>query len=246
MAFCHTCGSELAPGSMVCPTCHTSVAQTGAPGWGPPVPSRDAKTSGLAVASLLLGILFLIFPAAILAIILGHISRSQIRGSAGRIKGAGMALAGLILGYAGVAVIPILIIAAIAIPNLLRSKMVANGAAAVGSLRTLHVAATTYYSVYDHGYPPALENLGPPAAGKENEERANLIDSALASGRKSGYVFLYRATRLQDSTAPLGYTINADPAVDGSTGMRHFFLDQTGVIRSEMYRPATANSPPLE
>jgi hypothetical protein len=198
------------------------------------------------VASLILGILFLIFPAAILAIILGHISRSQIRGSAGRIKGGGMAMAGLILGYAGVAVIPILIIAAIAIPNLLRSKMVANGAAAVGSLRTLHVAATTYYSAYDHGYPAALENLGPPAAGKENEERANLIDSALASGRKSGYVFLYRATRLQDSTAPLGYTINADPAVDGSTGMRHFFLDQTGVIRSEMYRPASANSPPLK
>ncbi len=157
-----------------------------------------------------------------------------------------MALVGLILGYAGVAVIPILIIAAIAIPNLLRAKMAANGAAAVGSLRTLHVAATTYYSAYDHGYPPALENLGPPAAGKENEERANLIDSTLASGRKSGYVFLYRAVRLQDSTAPVGYTINADPAVDYSTGMRHFFLDQTGVIRSEMYRPATANSPPLK
>lgn len=241
MAFCHTCGSELAPGSMVCPTCHTSVAQTGPPGWGPPV-----QTSGLAVASLILGILFLIFPAAILAIILGHISRSQIRGSAGRIKGGGMALAGLILGYAGVAVIPILIIAAIAIPNLLRSKMAANGAAAVGSLRTLHMAAMTYYSAYDHGYPPALENLGPPAAGKENEERANLIDPVLGTGKKSGYLFLYRAVRLQGSTAPVGYTINADPAVDGSTGMRHFFLDQTGVIRSEMYRPATANSPPLE
>ena len=246
MAFCHTCGSELAPGSMVCPTCHTSVAQTGASGWGPPVPSRDAKTSGLAVASLILGILFLIFPAAILAIILGHISRSQIRDSAGRIKGAGMALAGLILGYAGVAVIPILIIAAIAIPNLLRSKMAANEASAVGSLRTLYVAATTYYSAYDHGYPPALENLGPPAAGKENEERANLIDPVLASGRKSGYLFFYRAIRQQGSTVPVGYTINADPAVAGSTGMRHFFLDQTGVIRSERDRPATENSPPLE
>ncbi len=214
MAFCHTCGSELAPGSMVCPTCHTSVAQTGASGWGPPVPSRDAKTSGLAVASLILGILFLIFPAAILAIVLGHISRSQIRDSAGRIKGAGMALAGLILGYAGVAVIPILIIAAIAIPNLLRSKMAANEASAVGSLRTLYVAATTYYSAYDHGYP--------------------------------GYLFFYRAIRQQGSTVPVGYTINADPAVAGSTGMRHFFLDQTGVIRSERDRPATENSPPLE
>jgi hypothetical protein len=108
------------------------------------------------------------------------------------------------------------------------------------------VAAVTYYSVYDHGYPPALENLGPPAAGKENEERANLIDPVLASGRKSGYVFLYRATRLQGSTVPVGYTINADPAATGSTGMRHFFIDQTGVIRSERDRPATEKSPPLE
>src|SRR5260370_6629808 len=153
MPFCHTCGSELAPGSMVCPTCHTSVTQTGASGWGPPVPSPDAKTSGLAVASLILGILFLIFPAAILAIILGHISPSQIRDSAGRIKGAVMALAGLILGYAGVAVIPILIIAAIAIPNLLHSRMAANASVAVGSLRTFHAAPTPSYSVYDHGYP---------------------------------------------------------------------------------------------
>jgi len=210
------------------------------------VPSPDSKTSGLAVASLILGILFLIFPAAILAIVLGHISRSQIRDSAGRIRGAGMALAGLILGYAGVAVIPILIIAAIAIPNLLHSRMAANASVAVGSLRTLHVAATTYYSVYDHGYPPALENLGPPVAGKENEERANLIDSTLASGRKSGYLFFYRAIRLQGSAVPMGYTVNADPAAAGSTGMRHFFIDQTGVIRSERDRPATANSPPLE
>src|SRR5260370_1889783 len=244
MACCHTCGSGVAPGLMVCPTCHTSVAETGGRGWGPRVPSRDARSSGLAVASLILGIFFLIFPAAILAIILGHISRSQIRDSAGRIKGAGMALAGLILGYAGVAVIPILIIAAIAIPNLLRSKMAANEASAVGSVRTLYVAATTYYSAYDHGYPPGLENLGPPAAGKENEERANLIDPVLASGRKSGYVFLYRAVRQQDSTAPFGYTINADPAVDGSTGMRHFFIDKTGVIPSQRDPTATENSPP--
>jgi len=59
-------------------------------------------------------------------------------------------------------------------------------------------------------------------------------------------VFLYRATRLQGSTVPVGYTINADPAATGSTGMRHFFIDQTGVIRSERDRPATEKSPPLE
>ena len=245
MAFCATCGNVLAPGSPLCPRCQTSVPQASpaAPAWGPPA---DAKTSGLATCSLILGILFFIFPAAILAIILGHISRAQIRDSAGRIKGAGMAMAGLILGYAGVTVIPVILLIAVAIPNLLRSVRGANEAIAVGSLRTLNVAAISYYSTYDHGYPPALENLGPPSAGRENEKRANLIDPTLATGTKSGYLFVYRAVRLKGSTYPLEYTISADPAVAGTTGMRHFFTDQTGVIRFERDRTATANSPPLQ
>jgi len=62
-------------------------------------------TSGLAIVSLLCGILFFIFPAAVAAIIFGYISRSDIRHSGGRKTGAGMALAGLILGYIGIAFI---------------------------------------------------------------------------------------------------------------------------------------------
>ncbi len=246
MAFCAVCGSELAPGSVVCPRCQTSVPQSVAPAWGPAAPLPDAKTSGLAICSFVLGFLFFILPAAILGIILGHISRAQIRDSMGRIKGAGMALAGLILGYAGVALIPVLIIAAIAIPNLLRAKMAANEASAVSSLRTLNSTAATYYADYAHGYPPALENLGPPSTGQANEDRANLIDATLASGKKSGYMFFYSAMRLQTSAIPLGYTINADPAAAGTTGTRHFYTDQTGIIRFETGGPADAHSPPLQ
>lgn len=237
MAFCHTCGNELPPGSMTCPRCQTVAAQPPTIG-GPPFPTGQAQTSGLAITSLVLGIFFFILPAAILGIILGHIARSQIRDSAGRIKGAGMALAGLVLGYVGVSIIPLLIIAAIAIPNLLRAKMAANEASAVGSLRTL-VSAAAQFQVDHNRYPDALENLGPADGGKPTEQGADLIDATLASGRKSGYLFFYRSV---DSA----YTINADPVTAGTTGARHFFIDQTGVIRSERDRPADAHSPPLD
>src|SRR5262245_50916594 len=84
----------------------------------------------------------------------------------------------------------ILIIAAIAIPNLLRSKMSANEASAVGSLRTLNTACITYSTLYG-GYPPALGNLGPGTPA--TSAAADLIDSVLSSGTKSGYIFTYTA-----------------------------------------------------
>jgi hypothetical protein len=74
------------------------------------------------------------------AVILGHLSRSAIRQSMGRLKGEGMALAGLITGYISIAVIPILILMAIAIPSLLRSRQAANESAAIASLRTINSA----------------------------------------------------------------------------------------------------------
>src|SRR5437879_12596996 len=92
-----------------------------------------------AIASLICCILFFFLPSAIVAIIMGHLSLSDIRRSAGRLGGRGMAIAGLVLGYTGLAIIPVLIIAAIAIPNLLRARMAANEASAVGSLRTIKI-----------------------------------------------------------------------------------------------------------
>src|ERR1044071_4091211 len=85
----------------------------------------------------------------------------------------------------------ILIIAAIAIPNLLRSKMAANEASAVGSVRTLNTAAVTYSTTYG-GYPAALTNLGP--ASPATSTSADLVDSVLAGGTKSGYSFSWSAS----------------------------------------------------
>ncbi|MGH9817020.1 MAG: DUF4190 domain-containing protein, partial [Candidatus Acidiferrales bacterium] len=125
----------------------------------------------MAVASLVCGLVFVFFPAAVAAVILGHLSRSDIRRSGGRKTGAGMALAGLVMGYIGVAIIPMLIIAAIAIPNLLRARITANEASAVGSMRTLSNAVMQYASM-QRKLPQNILELGPQGAG--------LIDPVLA------------------------------------------------------------------
>src|SRR5271169_1222464 len=84
----------------------------------------------------------------------------------------------------------ILIIAAIAIPNLLRSKMAANEASAVGSLRTLNTSSVEYSISYGN-YPPNLGALG--GTGTASSTAAGLIDSVLSTGTKSGYTFTYTA-----------------------------------------------------
>src|SRR5229473_2261001 len=96
---CPNCASDVNPQAGFCQRCGaklTPMAQGGVPG------------DGKAVVSLILGILA-IFPfsifAGIPAVVLGHISRSSIARSMGRLKGEGMALAGLIMGYLSVALI---------------------------------------------------------------------------------------------------------------------------------------------
>src|SRR6202047_2902157 len=93
----------------------------------------------------------------------------------------------------------ILIIAAIAIPNLLRAKMAANEASAVGSLRTINTSCVAFSTSYGT-FPTALSNLGPIAAGgTASSTSADLIDSVLAAGSKSGYTFVYTAGGRQQS-----------------------------------------------
>src|SRR5690242_20810050 len=83
----------------------------------------------------------------------------------------------------------ILIIAAIAIPNLLRSRIAANEASAVGSIRTLNTAEVTYASTYPSlGFTCTLTALGPASGGGSvTSTAAGLVDSVLSAGTKSGY-----------------------------------------------------------
>ena len=261
--FCSLCGASNADNSQTCVRCGRSLLAPDALAFGMPAspqPPGQAHTSGKAVASLVCGILFFFFPSAIAAIILGHLSLSEIRKSGGRLVGDGMAIAGLVLGYIGLAAIPlILIIAAIAIPNLLRARMAANEASAVGSLRAINAAAISYSATYPNGFPPSLDSLG--GSGVATCDHAGLIDPMLASGQKSGYVFSYALvshTRLAPRVSPeaaqagcseaggTAYAASADPINRGVTGQRSFYTDQTGIIRFNPDGAATADSPPRD
>lgn len=209
-----------------------------------------AATSGKAVASLICGIvnlmgLFLLIPVAIAAIILGHIARSEIRKSAGRLKGGGMAMAGLILGYGSALTPLILIVAAIAIPNLLSARKSANEASALGAVRTIHSAAVAYHSMYpDKGFPATLEDMGQPRNGQGQVTGAGLLDDTLISGMKSGYRFRYAASDTEGDGVIDAYTVTAEP-VSEATGRRHFYSDQSGIIRAEIGTSAGPESPPI-
>jgi len=135
----------------------------------------------------------------------------------------------------------ILIIAAIAIPNLLRSKMAANEASAVGSIRTLNTSQVTYSSTYGTGYALALTNLGGLASPcTATAAQACLIDPVLSTGIKSGYTFTSTATLLV-GTVYNGFEVTATPSAVGTTGQRSFCSDQSGVIR---FNPAGVLIPP--
>ena len=136
----------------------------------------------------------------------------------------------------------ILIIAAIAIPNLLRSKMASNEAATVSALRTINTSSVAYSTTYGQ-YPGTLGSLGPMSGTSPTSTTADLIDSVLAAGIKSGYNITY--TGATASGVIGSYTITAAPVTQGVSGQRGFFTDQTGVIRADPTGSATASSTPL-
>jgi type IV pilus assembly protein PilA len=141
----------------------------------------------------------------------------------------------------------ILIIAAIAIPNLLRSKMAANEASAVGSLRSINTAEVAYQTAYPNaGYSPDLKSLGgAPPCTTALPTAACLIDDTLATAistttGKSGYYFTYASV-----TPFTTYTNIGLPTTAGTTGQRGFFTDQTGVIRYAVSGTPTVGSSPI-
>ena len=138
----------------------------------------------------------------------------------------------------------ILIIAAIAIPNLLKSKMAANQASAVASLRTLNTSEITYSSTYNQGFSSTLAQLGPPASGNATSTAAGLVDSVLAAGSKSGYTFAYTAGAATNGVTPT-YTITASPITAGTTGQNYYFTDDSAVIRQNTSATASASDSPI-
>ena len=240
--FCSKCGASIPDTSRFCDHCGQPVpGQNASQPFQQSVPSQPSpasypvaeETSGKALASMITGIFGLVFFfPAIAAIILGHISRSEIRRSNGRLKGNGMATAGMVMGYGMIAMIPfILILAAIAIPNLLRARIAANEASAVASLHTINTAEISYASTYPTvGCAPTLAALGGTNCAPPDKTSACLIDARLASGQKSGYRFEVRNCTHSETDGDK-YQVVAYPLTGNQSGVRAFCSDQTAVIR---------------
>lgn len=126
----------------------------------------------------------------------------------------------------------ILIIAAIAIPNLLRSRMAANEASAVSSIRTITTAETTYASTWGSGYALDLASLGDGGVTPcvATAASACLIDPVLSTGAKAGYSFAAAGNTITGITFN-AFEVNGTPLAVGVTGQRAFCSDQTGVLR---------------
>jgi len=111
----------------------------------------------------------------------------------------------------------IVLLAAIAIPNLLRARLSANEATSIAALRTLSTACENYRAGQSPpAYPTNLTQL--------NSTNPPYIDSVLAGGNKSGYTFTYAG-------AANNYTCTAAPQSANVTGVRTFFVDTSGVVR---------------
>lgn len=178
--------------------------------------------SGLAIASMILGILGFITSIFLVGIIIAPIG--LILGIIALIKankkphiydGKGFAVAGIVTSAMVVLFIPI--IAAIAIPNLLAARRAANEGSAIASLRTLSGAEQTYIATAGAGSCGDLKTLG----------SSKLIDPVLAKGEKSGYRF----TIVDLPTRTGDCDIHATPLTD-STGTRSFYIStQDGILR---------------
>ena len=145
----------------------------------------------------------------------------------------------------------ILIIAAIAIPNLLRARIAANESSAVASMRTINTGQMTYQTAYPTvGYAAALSSLGPSAGtgcGSPNSTNACIIDYVLAqaysggaSGSKSGYKFAVGAAVAASGSGPnVTFISGSAPSQWAQTGIRRFCSVEDNVLR---YDPNNAAS----
>ncbi len=127
----------------------------------------------------------------------------------------------------------ILVIAAIAIPNLLRSRIATNEASAVNSLRTLTTAENTYYTTYPQlGFACDLTKLG---GGKNPPDAtaAGIIAADLSSGVKAGYSFVKGACTVS-GTLTVSFQYSAAPLAVGQSGNRFFCTDNSGILRYSM------------
>jgi type II secretory pathway pseudopilin PulG len=201
----------------------------------------DLKT-GWAVTSLVFGIanfllLGIFFLPSIAGIVVSVVALNKIKRYPREYGGQGLAIGGLVTNIVSVVVlIPVMIIAAIAIPNLLASRRAANESAAIRAVRTIHAAQQTYQSTYGNGSYGTLAEL----------QGGSLIAPELANGVKSGYRFKVEVFP-GSKGVPAAFAVTAVPTEYGASGRRSFFVDESGIIRGEDNNglEASKSTPPV-
>ncbi|MHC4558122.1 MAG: DUF4190 domain-containing protein [Planctomycetota bacterium] len=145
--YCPKCGTENADNAQVCKSCGLSLTGIATQAAGP------AKTSGLAIAALVCGILsvFTCLFTAIPAIVLGIVSLVKISNSAGRLKGTGMAIAGIVTPVAALPLMALLL--GILMPALARTRQIAFRMVCGTNMSGLSKAMMIYANDYDDQYP---------------------------------------------------------------------------------------------
>ena len=127
----------------------------------------------------------------------------------------------------------IVVLATLAIPNVMRARINSNEAAAVANLRSLYNVLQLYYMSNDNEYPSVLSSLIPPSSNP------GYIDPELANGSKLGYLYSYNYID-EDS-----FYINANPRSPGKTGKRYFYIDEIGVVLGDSGGPADGDDDPV-
>jgi type IV pilus assembly protein PilA len=138
----------------------------------------------------------------------------------------------------------ILIIAAIAIPSFLRSKMAANESSAVQSVRDISTAEAAYSIQFGAGFSTTLLSLGGTGT-TATPTNALLLDPVVSNGTKDGFTFIYAVNGTDPQGNPNAYNLNANPLGPGTTGSRWFFSDESFVIRVNTTHAASVSDTPL-
>ncbi|MCK9574324.1 MAG: type II secretion system GspH family protein [Candidatus Omnitrophica bacterium] len=143
-------------------------------------------------------------------------------------------LTGFTLVEIMVAVSIVLILAVLVIPNVLRARINSNEVSTISNLSSLGKSIQQYSMTNDYKYPQAFEDLVAPNSNPPYIDR-DFIDNA-----KSGYLYVYE---YQDDD---NFRLLASPKTPGRTGVRYFYLDETGIIRAKEGGQASESDPPVQ
>ena len=234
-SFCPGCGNSLSEGDTFCAVCGRSTSASAAA--ATPVDPSVAfglppETSGKAIFSLVCGILGLFPPAAVVAVIFGHLSLSEIRRSAGQLSGRGLAITGLVFGYGGVALgVVWLVLIGVSIPSAMRAqkaqstrvKSLLRGSSAVSVVRAMNTAEIAYAQAHPaSGYTCSLEELSQTWG----------LKAELARGKENGYAFELEGCTAKNAGGPITkYRLLAYPVVVKTTGRPAYCSNESDAIK---------------